>query len=443
MNIKSPNKIGFFSMILLGVNSIVGTGIFLLPGQVTALAGRWSMLSYLFVIFLILSIVWCFSKCAGLFSRNGGSYLYAKEAFGDFVGFEIGLLRWFVGIITWAALAVGFITALGVFWPPANKEPFRTILALIIVNGLGTINIFGMRMLKHLNNIATLAKIIPLLVFIVVGFSYIDQSHFLHFDEREWQVDAFGSACLIVFFAFSGFENLPIAAGEMHNPRKNIPIAVFIVISICACLYCLIQFIAMGVLGSELLNSQTPILDSAEVMFGDMGKFLVGIAMLISIGGINIAASFITPRSGLALAEDRFLPPIMARRNRQGSPFFIICATSAATSIFVLTGSFAQLIAISVVCRFIQYFSTCMAIFVFHHRGTIRAFDSPWKAIFPIIGIAGISWLLYQASIWQVGMGIGVLLAGIPIYCLQKSALLPNAQEAVLCCTKTPAVEQS
>jgi amino acid transporter len=76
---------GFFTILLLGINAIIGSGIFLLPGQVMNLAGHGSLFVYLFVTLLVLSIAWCFAQCASLFDRNGGAYVYAKEAFGAFL----------------------------------------------------------------------------------------------------------------------------------------------------------------------------------------------------------------------------------------------------------------------------------------------------------------------------------------------------------------------
>jgi len=142
--------------------------------------------------------------------------------------------------------------------------------------------------------------------------------------------------------------------------------------------------------------------------------------MLISIGGINIASSFITPLSGAALAEDSLLPSIVAKRNQYGSPYIAIIITSAASSFFVLYGTFTELIAISIICRFIQYISTCLAVFALHQKGILFAFDKKWKIVFPLIGLMGIGWLLLLTPFTQLLWGIGAIAAGIPLYFLQK-----------------------
>src|SRR5689334_16373027 len=110
-------KLTLTSMVLLGVNNIIGSGIFLLPGEMSALIGGWSLASYLFIMGIVLSLAYCYSGCASRFEQNGGAYLYAKSAFGDFVGFQVGAMRWTVGVIAWASLASAFGTAISSFFP--------------------------------------------------------------------------------------------------------------------------------------------------------------------------------------------------------------------------------------------------------------------------------------------------------------------------------------
>ena len=106
------NKLGFWSIVLLGINSIIGSGIFLLPNKVYSLTKVGSIFVVLFDMVIVLSICLCFAETSGMFKKNGGPYLYAKEAFGDFVGFEVGIMKWAIAIIAWSAMAAGFVQAL-------------------------------------------------------------------------------------------------------------------------------------------------------------------------------------------------------------------------------------------------------------------------------------------------------------------------------------------
>ncbi|MBF1318069.1 MAG: amino acid permease, partial [Megasphaera micronuciformis] len=114
---EAKNKFGFWSIVLLGINAIVGTGIFLLPNKAYAVIGSASLGVLFFDALLAGCIALCFAEAAGFFTRNGGPYLYAKHALGDFWGFEVGVLKWVVIIIAWATMSVGFATALGAAFP--------------------------------------------------------------------------------------------------------------------------------------------------------------------------------------------------------------------------------------------------------------------------------------------------------------------------------------
>ena len=110
-------KFGFWSIVLLGINAIIGSGIFLLPNKAYELTGTYSLLVILFDMLLAASMALCFAELSGLFRKNGGPYVYAKAAFGNFVGFEVGFMKAAVSIIAWATMAVGFATALGAAFP--------------------------------------------------------------------------------------------------------------------------------------------------------------------------------------------------------------------------------------------------------------------------------------------------------------------------------------
>jgi amino acid transporter len=430
---QNNRHIGFGSMVLLGINGIIGSGIFLLPGAVMAVTGNWSMIVYLFVSLLVLAIAWCFAQCAALYDRNGGAYLYAREAFGDFIGFEIGLMRWVVGMVSWAAIIVGFMTALSAVWPSALQEPGRSLIILSIIGGLSLLNILGVKAFKHLNNLITVTKLIPLMLFIAIGFFYIEPAYYPEISIKEFEITAFGTAALMIFYAFGGFETLVVAAGEMKNPEKNLPLAVMIVISVCSILYFLIQFIAMGLLGPRLAGHLNPMAEASQILVGVSGSWMITLAMLISIGGIAISASFITPRSGVALAEEGMAPQWIAKRGRFDTPVGAILVTMGLSMLIALSGSFTQLAAMSVVARFVQYISTCIATVVIHRRQTqpVHWFKKIQLVIIPSIALLGISWLLWHATFVQMMGGLGGLVVGIPLYYLQKRQQLKSESELV------------
>jgi amino acid transporter len=419
---ETKGKFGLGSIILLGINGVIGSGIFLLPGKAMDLVGPGSIFVYLFMTLVVMLIAVCFAECAGKFSRNGAAYVYAREAFGEFAGFEVGIMRWAIGIIAWAAMAVGFVTALSAVWPPALQEPYKTGIILFILIGLGILNFMGVQMAKYTNNLVTIGKLLPLLLFILIGLFYIKGSYFEPLFPKGLEGDSFGAAALLIFYAFTGFEALAVAAEDMENPARNLPIALVVTMGICSVVYFLVQTIAVGTLGPALAKSVSPVADAANVFLGPAGKWLVTLGTLISIGGINVAASFLTPRSGVALAQDGLIPRKIAEIGKFGTPQWAIFITTLLTIPVALSGSFVQLAAISVVSRFAQYLPTCLAVIVLRNKrpDLLGSFVMPWGPVIPVAAVLISVWLLWQATAIQLYWGLGALLIGVPLYLILK-----------------------
>ncbi|MGG5255308.1 APC family permease [Neobacillus sp. SM06] len=420
---QNKGKLGFWSIVLLGINGIIGSGIFLLPNKAASLIGPLSIGVILFDALLVISLTLSFAEAGGMFKKNGGPYLYAKEAFGDFIGFEVGFMKWAISIIAWAAMAVAFATSLGVVWAPANDPSVKNIIVTIIIVGLGIVNYLGVSISKLLNNIITIAKLVPLFIFVAIGIFFIKGGNFTPLlPHGTYEAGTFGAAALLIFYAFTGFESLAVAAEDMKNPEKNIPKAILTVILICSAFYVLIQTVAVGTLGPNLAASTAPLADATKQFIGPVGATIIMAGTLISIGGINIASSFVTPRSAVALANDGLIPKFIAKTGRFGTPTWAILLTVAFALPLALSGSFAKLAAISVVSRFAQYVPTALAVIVLRKKrpDLERNFKVPFGPVIPVIAIIVSIWLVTQASSEQIIWGLGGLIVGIPVYFLMK-----------------------
>lgn len=315
-------KLGFWSIVLLGINGIIGSGIFLLPNKAMAIIGPASLLVMLFDMLLVLAITFCFAEASGLFKENGGAYIYAKEAFGDFIGYEVGFLSWATRIIAFSTMSVGFATALGGLIPSLNTVMMKNIIISVIFIVLAVINLLGIKLYEVIQNLATIAKILPFILFIGMGIFYIEPVNFTPLvPNGVYTPGSFGAAAVMLFFAFTGFESLAVAAAEMENPQKNLPKATLITIFTVSAIYILLLACAIGIMGYELADTTAPVQAAFTRIAGAFGTTIVAAGTLISIGALCIASSFITPHSGLALAEQHMLPAFMAKRNRFGAPY--------------------------------------------------------------------------------------------------------------------------
>lgn len=416
---KETGKFGFCSIVLLGINGIVGTGIFLLPNKAYSIIGSASLGVLLFDAVIAGCIALCFAEAASLFTRNGGPYLYAKHALGDFWAFEVGVLKWIVTVIAWAAMAVGFTTALGAAVPALSGDFAKDVISFILIVGLTIVNIFGVNVSKFVNNLITISKLVPLALFIAIGIFFINGANFTPVFPQDIYVDgSFAQAAVLLFFAYTGFEVIAIAAEDMKNPKKNLPRAIIMCMLLVSVLYMAILAVSIGVLGTDLANTKAPVQDAFNVIVGPIGMYIVLVGTLISMGGINFAEAYYAPRVATSMAEDGMLPNALAKRNRYNAPYVAAIVTAIASVLLAWSGSFTTLAAISAVSRFTQYLPTCLAVIIFRRKWAdkARSYTIPGGYLIPVIAIGTSLWMLAQAQTNQLLWGLGGCIVILPFY---------------------------
>lgn len=390
---------------LYGINAVIGSGIFLLPKDIYKDLGPASLVAMLLDVFLVLMLAVCFAEVSGYFNKNGGAFQYAKTAFGDFVGFNVGILGWFVTIVAWAAMAAGFAKLLIQTFP--SLEGKNTIISILLVTFLSIINITGIKTSKVFTITITIAKIIPIIAFTLVTVFFIKHgikvghfTPFLQLSPGMTLSKAAASTSLTVFYAFIGFEALPVVAGEMRNPKKNVPKAIIGSISLVSLFYFMIIAGTIAMLGTGILQSNAPVQDAFVQMIGPAGKWIISIGALISIAGLNMGDSLMIPRYGASISDEGLLPKIIAKQNKKGAPFVAIIFSGIVTIGFLLSGSFEQLAELSVVFRFFQYIPTALAVIWLRNKDMDNepVFKLPFGPVIPVISIIVSIWMVAAAN---------------------------------------------
>lgn len=422
MGTDKKDKFGLWSIVLLGINSIIGTGIFLLPNRAYALMGPSSLLILLFDAFLAGCLALCFAEVAGFFSRNGGPYLYAKAAFGDFVGYEVGVLKLVVTIIAWAAMAVGFATALGAAFPFFAGDTMKNLIAAVLIGGLTIMNIAGVKISKILNNLMTISKLVPLCVFIAVGLFFVNGSNFTPFVPTHMADGAFANAAITMFFAYTGFEAIAVAAEDFKDPKKDLPRGIILTMIIVTIIYMLVVGISIGILGPDLAVDKAPIQTAFGRAVGPVGAYFILLGTLFSMGGINLAESFIAPRACTSLAEDGMLPAFLNRRTSWGTPWASSVVVAILSILLAWSGNFTTLAAISAVSRFTQYLPTVLSVIVFRRKwkDRERTYKIPGGIFVPVVAFLTSLWMLSNAKPMQLVWGLGGILVIAPYYLVYK-----------------------
>lgn len=413
---STNKKFSLFSIVLLGINAIIGSGIFLIPNKVVSMVGGAGIWVILFDTLLVMTLALCFAEMAARFKRNGGAYLYTKAAFGEFVGFEVGILKWVISLTSWAALSVAFATVLGQVIPALGSPVILKVVSVASILFLSFLNLRGVRASEVANNLLTISKLVPLALLVVVGAFFIKVDLMTPTSPMVLSGENFASAVIVMFYAFTGFESLSIAAADMENPEKNIPRTIVIVMVFVSVFYIAIHLVTTGILGEAVAQTKAPLAEAFGAAVGEWGKQLILIGSVISIGGINLAISFFTPRLAESLAEDGNLPRFMAKYGSRGTPYYAIIVSTLLVIPLALTGSFAQIAAINVVVRFSQYIPTCLAVLVLRKKHGPASFQIPLGPVIPLLAVAVSVWLLINSPADRLMIGAGALVAGAVLY---------------------------
>ena len=414
---KLVRGIGRWDLTAIAINTIIGAGIFGLPSKVTALIGNYSLIAFLVCAVIVGFIVLCFAEVGSRFRTTGGMYLYAHEAFGPVVGFEVGWLYWIVRITTFAANCNLLLAYLSLFVPSANTGAPRILIISFIVLVITAVNYVGVKQSALLTNIFTVGKIVPLVVFAAVGLFFIQPENFT-FDVAP-SYDSFTQAVLILIYAYVGFEAAVIPAGETKDPQKNVPFALLMALGVCAVLYILIQIVSIGTLPG-LAASEKPLADAAGQFLGFYGASFITIGALVSIFG-NLNGGFLTAsRVPFAMAEHRELPQALARTHDTfKTPHISLILTAALTFVLTVQSSFLTALTISTITRLMVYATTCIALPVFRRRKDApeAQFKSPFGMAAAVLSLILTLWLLTQVDYRKEGLAIIIMAAiGLAVY---------------------------
>lgn len=408
--------IGRWSLAALVVNCIVGSGIFGLPSVLAALLGRASVLAVVLAAAAMAIIMACFAEVSSRFSGTGGPYLYAREAFGRFMGIQVAWLVWFVRVTASAANANLFVIYLGEFWPPAAQPAMKLAILTLLVGILALINVFGVRAGTHVSSVFTAAKLAALTLVGAAGAWYLIASHrvvpatALLTGKPDWS-----QGMVLLIFAYGGFEAALISAGEAKDPRRDMPFGLFAALIACAVIYALIQWVVVGVL-PDPGHSQRPLADAAHIVLGSGGAAIVSVGALFSIYGYMSGNMLATPRVTYALGERGDFPSAFALVHpRFHTPYFSIAVFAALVWLLAWLGSFAGNATLSAGSRLFYYGVVCAALPVLRRRHSAPALIRlPAGTLIGILGALLCVWLLTQIDydnslILAAAVGVAVL----------------------------------
>jgi amino acid transporter len=399
-------------------NYTVGTGIFALPAFAMVSLGPAAPAAYLVCALVMGLVVLCFAEAGSRVSVTGGPYAYVEVALGPLTGFVAGVLLWLADLTATAAVATVFAGSVATLVGAPNAGVLQGALVISLFVILAVVNIRGVRTGARVLEVVTVAKLLPLAAFVVVGAAFVKPGHLA------WNGIPDTSAILgtagVLIFAFAGIEGALIPSGEVIHPARTVPRAVFLALGAVTALYFAIQLVAQGILGPDLAADRvTPLATAARHVAGPAGATVMVLGAVVSMCGYLSGAMLATPRCLFAFGRDGFLPRAMAAVHaRYRTPHVAIVTYGLLATALALTGTFERLAVLANVSVLALYLLCAISAWVLRRRD-VRSdgepFRTPGGALVPVLACGTILWVLWETITRRelVALGAVIVVAAV------------------------------
>ena len=424
--------VGTWGLAAAIANITIGGGIFRLPAAAAQALGTAAPIAYIVCAVAMGLIVLCIAEAGSRVSLTGGPYAYVELAFGPYFGFLTGVMLWLLGTYAVAAVSDVFAVNVGTLIPALSGPVPRALLLIGAFALTGAINLVGVKQGNSLNQVTTVAKLLPLLLLVAVGVFFIQGSNLAMTSMPE--PATITRASIVLIFAFSGIETAIVPGGEVRDPARTVPRAIFTAMIGITLLYIALQLVAQGVLGSALATSKTPLADAAGIVMGPFGRTLLLVGVVVSTFGYLSGMALAVPRALFAFARDGFLPKQLAAVHPAWkTPWVAIVVQISITCALAISSGFNSLAIISNVAALLVYFACAVAAFELRRRNVQSGgipFRVPGAAVVPFLACLVIIGLLTSItpSEW-ISIVVAVVVA-TALFFLSRSARASKASAA-------------
>lgn len=437
-------SLGFKEAASLVIGSVIGTGVFLKAAIMSQTTGSpfWVLMAWVIAGVLSLMGALCYAELGARFPRAGGEYAYLREAYGDLPAFLFGWMRFLIGSPgSIAAYGVGAATFLSSVVDLGGSEG-KTVVAIGLITLFTLANCASVLIGGRVQAFITALKILMILALTFALFAFAATGSWGNLSlpdggEGFRGFSAFGTAMLAALWAYDGWNNMPMAAGEIHEPHKNVPRALSLGMLAVLLIYGaanLAYFYALPF--NEVLSSYSktnpsalPVATKAAlVAFGPIAVGTLSVAFVVSALGAMNGSILTGARVPFAMARDGlFFRRLGEVSHGARSPVYAVVVQGAIAILLALSGTFDQLTDYVVFAGWIFYALVTASLFVFRRRdlatGHKTAFRTPGYPILPLVFVICSFLLLGNTLVTspkESGLGLAIILAGVPVYLIFK-----------------------
>jgi basic amino acid/polyamine antiporter, APA family len=441
--------------VLLLVSGIIGSSIFLTAKDIAGPLPNPVLFFLVWVLGGVISLCACvaFAELGSMFPDSGGQYIYLREAYGDLVAFLYGWMLFAVangGTI--AALSVASAAYMGNIIPAISQGhvifslagmPFTRAHAvgLLLIALLTYVNVFGLRWGALMQNISTWTKFIAMAAFVVLGFA-IGKGHWSNFSARApgglnqgmtmgltpmQLISALGVGLIAVFWAYDGWVYITWVAGEVKDPRRNVPLAMVLGVLVVGVIYLAMNLTYVYALPlSEIAKHETIVHDAAAVLFSPGAATWLSVMIAISCFSAAAACTLSGSRVYLAMAQDGvFFRRMAAIHPKWRTPAFSLIGQGIWAALLTMSGRYDQLYTYVIFGMVLSYTLTVIGLFILRWKRPdvprpYRCTGYPWlPAIYVLVGVAWTLNTIIQRPA-EAFWGALIVLIGVPGYLYWK-----------------------
>lgn len=426
---SQPNKyrrdMGMPGVAFLVVNGAIGAGIFALPELLHEAVGAFAPWLILAGAAMIGCVVVCFAALTGLTDRSGGPQRFVTDAFGSFPGFQIGWLFYFARMLAHAANVTVLVAYAAAFWPALGEGALRSAAIILVIAALTILNVLGIRRVVTVLGLITLFKLVPLAILIGIGLVEGPRMGPVVVP----QFSAVEGVALAALYAFVGFENATIPAGETRDPKRAMPQALLIGLAVMTVVYFGLQYIYSNspIAGT---GSEAPLATLAGFYMGNLGSLLIAATVVVSVLGNLTAGHTIASRMTGSMADDRLIPGWFGRLSRWGTPSNSILFFGIGAMLLALSGTFVTLAVGGTLGRIIVYIAAIASLPVLRRALDLPPFTVAISVAAPIaLGLC--VWAITQSSREQWVLIAAFLLGGTFLFFLARRERYSRSAEPI------------
>jgi APA family basic amino acid/polyamine antiporter len=422
---KLSRQLGLFDATMVVMGGIVGAGIFINPYVVAQqvhtpaqILGAWTFGG---VIGLAGAFIW--AELAATLPEVGGQYAYLREAYHPALAFLYGWVLLLV--IQTGGMAAVSITFARYFLELTGLHTADWLVATIALGTLTLVNCLGVKTGGRTQSALMMMKIIAIALLVIGGWAWAGKASSSQVNEKAFTLGSFGAAMVPVLFAYGGWQTANFVAGEVKEPKKNLPRGLLIGMLGVVALYTTVNWVCVRSLGPEALAAtRTPATSVMRLALGDRGATFIAAAIAISTLGFLSQSILTAPRVYFAMADDRlFFRAVAWVDPRTRVPVIAIILQSVWTMVIALSGRYEQILNYVVSMDFLFFGLTATTIFVFRRRRGRELGKAKYRVPgHPLTTIAfvAICWWVVANAIYRYPqnslIGFAILAAGIPVY---------------------------